>query len=155
MDQVARVVRPNGLVSFSEWDFRVYDAHKNVLTGSETDSVPSHVARFCFAVNNAARARGGSVDAANRLTQWCTANAAYDPESVRHTDYWLPASPWCTDVGPEGDRLRAWGEAMRENSLVSEERSSILLKSQENLSDFYSRCSPATPGRRTYPGAGR
>ena len=116
---MARVVRPNGLASFSEWDFRVYDARRNALTGSETDSVPSHVARFCSAVNNAARARGGSVDAANRLVQWCLENDAFDPESVRHTDFWHPASPWCTTIGAEGDRLRAWGESMRENSLVS------------------------------------
>jgi hypothetical protein len=119
VEQVARVIRPNGLVSFSEWDFRVYDAQRKVLTGSETDSVPSHVARFCSAVNSAARARGGSVDAASFLTQWCLENDAFDPETVHHTDHWLPASPWCKDVGPDGDLLRAWGEALRENSLVS------------------------------------
>jgi len=116
--QVARVVRPNGLVSFSEWDFCVYDAHKKKLSGTETDSVTSHVARFCSFVGQAARARGGSVDAANLLTQWCTENGAFITETVHHTDYWLPASPWCTDKGAEGDRLRAWGEAMRENSLI-------------------------------------
>jgi len=118
VEQVARVTRPNGLVSFSEWDFRVYDTRKQILLGEDTDPVCSHLARFCAAVNRAARARGGSVDAANMLTQWCLENNAFIPESVHHANYWLPTSPWCKDAGSEGDRYRSWGTAMRENGVT-------------------------------------
>jgi len=118
VEQVAHVVRPNGLVSFSEWDFRVYDGRKKILLGDETDPISCHLARFCAFVNRAARARGGSVDAANLLDRWCLDNNAFIPDSVHHADYWLPASPWPSSEGPDGERLRSWGAAMRENGLI-------------------------------------
>lgn len=118
VEQIAHVLRPNGLVSLSEWDFRVYDRQQRILLGDANDSIPSHIARFCAAVNRAARARGGSIDAANLLNGWCLDNQAFDPESVTHTDYWMPASPWPVIKGPEGDRLRRWGLEMRENGSI-------------------------------------
>ncbi|KZT42689.1 hypothetical protein SISSUDRAFT_979712 [Sistotremastrum suecicum HHB10207 ss-3] len=118
IEHISRVLRPCGLLLVAEWDFRAYDEQRKPIICEPHDESKPWIARWCSAVAQAARARGGHLDAANLLKLWCSDNRAFRTESVVHKDHWVPLSPWHTNPGPEGDKYREWGLAMREDTIA-------------------------------------
>lgn len=110
IDQSSQVVRPGGLVDFTEWDFRMYDMDKQPITPSYReiygldDSQPSHerdsskawLPRWYAALGQAARRRGGHIDAAALMHNWIADHKEF--EDVVCREFWFPSSPWMFDI---------------------------------------------------------
>lgn len=93
VDRIARVLRPGGLIELTEFDFRTYDRHGQVVPVSTEEARlgPPWWARYLAHMRDAVRASGGDTDAANHIQDWVTNCGAF--ENVAYHDFWSPVIP--------------------------------------------------------------
>ncbi|ETW86799.1 hypothetical protein HETIRDRAFT_153621 [Heterobasidion irregulare TC 32-1] len=90
IDEIARVLRPKGLVEIVEFDFRCYDNdHKPILSIPDAME-PPWLPRWFNLSNMAVRQRGGTPDASNMLYAWFRQHPAF--EDIVYREVWLPTS---------------------------------------------------------------
>ncbi|KAF5374969.1 hypothetical protein D9758_000509 [Tetrapyrgos nigripes] len=95
IDHIAFVLRPGGIIDLMEYDFHVYDEHhRRVEVDTNTIAGPWWARWMAFA-NDAARKRGGDVDAATHLYSWVKNHPMF--EQVEYREFWIPCSPWKRD----------------------------------------------------------
>jgi len=116
INHVSRVLRPGGLIEFSEFDFHFYDVNKQRIEPSTNCFAAPWLPRWMAFTGLAVRQRGGSTDAATQLYTWISQHGAFK-EVVRRI-YWIPASPWIQGDDPESAKLRHFGDAMRDDILA-------------------------------------
>jgi hypothetical protein len=116
INHVSRVLRPGGLIDFSDFDFHVYDEHKQRIEAPTSYIGAPWLSRWMAFTNLAVRQRGGSTDAATHLHSWISHHQAF--EQVVSKTFWIPASPWIRGDDPESVRQRGFGAAMRDDILV-------------------------------------
>jgi len=116
IDHVSRVLRPGGLIDFSEFAFNCYDENKQPVLVETTCLGAPWLARWLAFSNMAVRQRGGSPDAATELYTWISQHGAF--EEVVHKSSWIAASPWIRGDDPQSVWERGLGEAMRDDILA-------------------------------------
>ena len=115
IEQMARILRPGGLVEIIEFDLTVYDCTGNVIQVDERSSTfvgtPAWAA-FMAHLKRAICKSGGHIDAARHIRSWISNHIAF--ENVVSRDILLPNVP--------GDDTRfspGFHEKMRENIQVN------------------------------------
>lgn len=112
---MVRCLRPGGLLDVSEFDFRVYRADKTPFFVPTAHIEPPYFPRWMTFMNNAARSRGGNVDAANLLETWVKSQPAM--RDVVYREFWFPISPWLPQNSEENFRQNKIGMLMRADIL--------------------------------------
>ena len=113
---MAQTLRPRGLIQLVEFDFRVYDAHKQPIMPSRLEDETDWIARWMNLVNVAVEQRGGEPDAANHLHQWTEEHPLL--EEVVYKEFWFPTCPWLKGNDHPTARLNRAGAMMRDDILV-------------------------------------
>lgn len=114
IDQLARVVRPGGLIDLCEYDFRAYDVHGNVMPVEDSDS-PPWWAKWLSHLRGAVDRQGGDIHAAEKLLLWVQGNSAF--EGIVYKEHFLPVVPPPL-TGRETELDIIIQEGQRENCLV-------------------------------------
>ena len=116
IDEMAQTLRPRGLLQVIEFDFRVYDEHREPIMPTRPEADTPAVARWMNLVNVAVEQRGGDPDAANHLNRWVSAHP--DLEDVVYGEFWFQTCPWKPGNDPETVRDNRIGAMMRDDILV-------------------------------------
>ncbi|KZV94251.1 hypothetical protein EXIGLDRAFT_767312 [Exidia glandulosa HHB12029] len=113
IDQVSRVVRSRGVIAFTESNYLVYDANKQVMDVTSPDQTVSAIAVLYHHIVRSVRKRGANIDAASLLHRWIGQHNAY--EDVVYRDIWLPTSPFLPPDAEDAHRLNFIGELLRQD----------------------------------------
>jgi len=116
VDQIARVVRPGGLIDLTEFGFQTYDHNNQVISVDRSGHSPPWWARWLSHVREAIDERGGDVNAATHLHSWVARNPAF--ESVVYREHFLAVVPPLRK-GYQAEAFRNIDEGMRDIVLVS------------------------------------
>jgi len=102
--EIARVLRPGGMVLIEEWDFRMYRSVNSQdgpnaayeLAPPSTEETPywSALAEWLRLLGLAVRQRGGDVDAAAFVNMWVKQHGQF--EDVGSQDVWIATQPHFT-----------------------------------------------------------
>ncbi len=109
-------LRPRGLLEVSEFDFRVYDVHRQPIMPSRLDEDTPWLARWMNLVNIAVEQRGGEPDAANHLRQWASEHPHL--EDIVYREFWFQTGPWRHGHDLQTARDNRTGAMMRDDILV-------------------------------------
>ncbi|EJD54471.1 hypothetical protein AURDEDRAFT_110104 [Auricularia subglabra TFB-10046 SS5] len=157
VDQISRILRPDGLLVLGECDFRCYDEKMEIFPLPTSPafcspSVPA-VARFIGHLRQCIRARGGHVDAASLLHRWISQHRAF--RDIVHRDVYFPLCPFMKGDSAEARRQRKIGLYAREDVLAfidsgrplllksgvpQEEVDSLILRARQELADCRTPC---------------
>jgi hypothetical protein len=88
IEEIARTLRPGGMVQLQEFDFHVYDHLHRRMEPSTNEIGPPWWGRWMMFLNEAIQKARGDVDAATHLERWVTKHPAF--ERVVYKDVWLP-----------------------------------------------------------------
>jgi hypothetical protein len=88
VDQIARVVRPGGLIDLTEFDFQTYDYKDQIIPVDRSKYSPPWWAKWLSHMRDAIDEKGGDVHAATHLHSWVTRNSAF--EGVVYKEHFLP-----------------------------------------------------------------
>ena len=102
IEQIARVLRPGGLIEVVESDLRVYDKIGTPMVSSNRRPT-SWWETLLERVKEAGRCAGGDVDAAENLEKWISSQG--DFEDVGFRDVWCPVTPRDRDPSENQDSL--------------------------------------------------
>ncbi|KAG9222320.1 hypothetical protein CCMSSC00406_0002655 [Pleurotus cornucopiae] len=106
--EIARTLKPGGLLELMEFDFHAYDRKfQQIVAPIETVDRPWWPRWLAFA-EMAVNQRGGTPDAANHLERWVRTHGAF--EEVTYQDHWIPTAPWS-----RSEPWKHWGDEMRED----------------------------------------
>ncbi|KAK0214847.1 hypothetical protein IW262DRAFT_1475574 [Armillaria fumosa] len=113
IDQISHVLRPEGLIDLTEWDFHCYNEDFQRIELDDVTTVEKPWwPRWLAYLEMAVRRRGGDVDAATHIHDWVSRHPRF--EDVIYNEYFIPATPWVTDSTLD---LHI-GVAMRENMQI-------------------------------------
>src|ERR1700726_709935 len=113
---IALVLKPGGLLQFTEIEYRFYDVNRKPLYVDGSAFRPPWVPLWIYHMGRAATARGADVEAADKLRGWVVDHGAF--EGIVDRQFWIPSSPWPKGDDPEAVWLRRVGEVVREDFLV-------------------------------------
>ncbi|EJF67127.1 hypothetical protein BD309DRAFT_946205 [Dichomitus squalens] len=116
IDEMAQTLRPRGLLEVMEFDFRVYDEHRQPIMPTRLDEEMPAIARWMNLVHIAVEQRGGEPDAANQLNRWASAHP--DLEDVVYREFWFQTCPWKPGSDPESGFDNHVGAMMRDDILA-------------------------------------
>jgi hypothetical protein len=91
VDQIARVVRPGGLIDLTEYDFQAYDHNGQVVPADRSTHSPPWWARWLSHLRDAFDEKGGDFNAATHLHSWVASNSAF--EGVVYKEHFMPIVP--------------------------------------------------------------
>ncbi|KAA1471411.1 hypothetical protein DENSPDRAFT_799321 [Dentipellis sp. KUC8613] len=153
--QISQTLRPGGLIDLMEFDFRVYDAHHNVISPFLDPSEGSWLSRWMYSLGVAVRQRGGTTDASNVLYAWVMEHPAL--EEVVYRDFYLQTSPFFSRHEPHYARNQVIGHYMRDDILafLKSGRPLLLGSSQMSVAEVdelesHARAELADARKRTY-----
>ncbi|EAU92279.1 hypothetical protein CC1G_00498 [Coprinopsis cinerea okayama7 len=106
IENIARTLRPGGLVELQEYDFHIYDCNRRRFELSTNELAPPWWPRWMTFFNEAIRKMQGDVDAATHLLKWVRTHPGF--EQVRYEERWIPIIPGNLDpLEPMYARLQA------------------------------------------------
>lgn len=88
IEEIARILRPGGMIQLQEFDFHVYDHLHRRMEPSTNEIGPPWWGRWMMFLNEAIQKVRGDVDAATHLETWVKKHSAF--ERVVYKDVWLP-----------------------------------------------------------------
>ena len=91
VDQIARVVRPGGLIDLTEFDFQTYDHNHQLVPIDRSRYSPPWWARWLSHMRDAIEEKGGDVHAANHIHSWVARNSAF--ECVVYREHFVSVAP--------------------------------------------------------------
>ncbi|KAL1762531.1 S-adenosyl-L-methionine-dependent methyltransferase [Schizophyllum commune] len=111
IEHISRVLRPGGLLDIMEFDFCGYDEHHKRIEPSVDGNIQAPWwPQWLAFLRDAAKNRGGAVDAATYLHDWVREHRRF--ENVVYREFWVPSSPFLSDPF-----WRQMGLCMREDIL--------------------------------------
>ncbi|KAH6917073.1 S-adenosyl-L-methionine-dependent methyltransferase [Coprinopsis sp. MPI-PUGE-AT-0042] len=96
IDQIARVLRPGGLMILGESDCIIYDVDHRPIPAPLDAAGPPWWPRWMTHLRAAIEQRGGSIEAARHLLRWVRDHGGFT--NMSYQDVWLPAV-----AGPDDD----------------------------------------------------
>lgn len=96
VDQIARVLRPGGMLLIEETDLVICDEHLSLMDAEQIDA-PNHSwhASFMRCVKLAIQKKGGDRPSASLLKTWLGANSSLTTPG--HEDCYTPIGSWYAD----------------------------------------------------------
>ncbi|EJT96957.1 S-adenosyl-L-methionine-dependent methyltransferase [Dacryopinax primogenitus] len=129
--EIARVLRPGGMVLIEEWDFRMYRSVNGQdgptacyeLAPPSTEEKPawSALAEWLNLLGKAVRQRGGDLDAAAFVNAWVKQHGQF--EDVGAQDVWIASQPHFT-----GEPLHRWARFRNECAVLMRADSKLFLR---------------------------
>lgn len=113
---MVQTLRPRGLVQLVEFDFHMYDEHRQPVLSNRLDEETDAIARWMNFVNVAIEQRGGEPDAANHLHHWASTHP--DLEEVVYREFWFQSCPWKRPNEHNASRDNRIGAMMGDDILV-------------------------------------
>jgi hypothetical protein len=111
IDQIARVLRPGGLMILGESDCIIYDQDHRPIPAPLDAAGPPWWPRWMTHLRSAIEQRGGSIGAARNLLRWVRDHGSF--VNMSYQDVWLPAV-----AGPDDDYEDPIYSHMKDDVLV-------------------------------------
>ncbi|KZO90604.1 S-adenosyl-L-methionine-dependent methyltransferase [Calocera viscosa TUFC12733] len=145
--EIARVLRPGGMILIEEWDFRMYrsvDSHDGPnasyeLAPPSTEEKPywSALSEWLRLLGLAVRQRGGDVDAAAFVNLWIRQHGGF--EDFGYQDVWIATQPHFTGKDRWARFRNELAVAMRTDTRAFLQAGMPLLRSHTDDSEYIDR----------------
>ncbi|GJJ13446.1 hypothetical protein Clacol_007700 [Clathrus columnatus] len=122
VDDMARCLRPGGILIHCEFDFKIYRSDKTLChpwgPPKSSNEPISFLAIWFAALRNAIRARGGTVDAPDRMYDLIRSHPYFDERDIQVSERWYPFAPYPYSqkfhaIGYSPERLSGIGDLVR------------------------------------------